>query len=484
MLPIRARLHATLAAAERRRIRERAHRLVAGDPAISSTVDFSGGVAPGITPGAGVFYEDHSSVGLALPGEEVRYEYRMRALAGSGDMLLLGSAAHVGFDAYCRDTVGLGATRVVSAPADAHAGRSMALARRCQDDVRFFAELAAFARDAGGLTLHPYACSGHDWLLGSALAMAARIPVRVAGPPPGVARRVNDKAWFTEQVTWLLGRCSVPPTNVVLGPAALAGRVALLARRYPRVVIKVPDSAGGKGNLVLDSRELARLAPKAIHHRLRRMLSALGWRGIFPLVAGVWESPIAASPSAQLWLPQADDGPPLVEGLFVQMLSGDEGEFIGAEPARLPATIESRMVDEAMRIGTLFQGLGYFGRCSLDAVLVGEEVEHSDLHWIECNGRWGGVSIPLVLVNRMAPQAAANFVIVQQVDVEQPPREFGAVLQRLGSLLYCQGQRQRGIVIMSPRLLESGSGMHFVSIGDSLDDARRLAAAARRLLAE
>ena len=40
-------------------------------------------------------------------------------------------------------------------------------------------------------------------------------------------------------------------------------------------------------------------------------------------------------------------GPPLVEGLFVQMLTGAEGEFIGAEPSRLPAVVEQRMVEEA-----------------------------------------------------------------------------------------------------------------------------------------
>lgn len=292
MLPIRARFRATLAAPEQRRFAERARRLVAGDPAISATIDFAGDVRPGSVPGAGLVYEDHSAIGLALPGEEARYEYRMRALAGSGDMLLLGAAAHAGFDAYCRDMVGLGATQVVQAPSATRAARYPALAQRCRNDARFFARRADFARAAGGMTLHPYACCGHDWLL------------------------------------------------------------------------------------------------------------------------------------------------------------------------------------------------GYFGRCSLDAVLVGDEIERSDLHWIECNGRWGGVSIPLVLANRLAPEATANLVIVQQVDGEQPPREFAAVLQRLGSLLYRHGQRHRGVVIMSPRLLESGGGMQFVSIGDSPEDARRLAAAARRLLAE
>lgn len=370
-LPIRPRFPTSLDASERQRIEGRARRLVSGDPAISPTIDFAGGVAPGVAPGADLLFEDHSSVALAVPGEEAGYEYRMRALAGPGDLLVLGSAPHPAFDAYCRDVVGLGAPRVQQAP-PATSRRIVPLASRCRDSAHFFGQLTRLARDAGGMTLHPYACCGHDWLLGAAIGSATGVPVRVAGPPPGVARRVNDKGWFTEQVRWLLGRDAVPPTNTVLGPAALAGRVALLAQRYPRTVIKVPDSSGGKGNLVLDSAPLSRLSLKAIHHRLRRLLGALGWRGTFPLVAGVWESPVVASPSAQLWLPDRDAGPPNVEGLFVQVLTGAEGEFIGAEPSRLPAVVEQRMVDEAVRIGTLFQAPGYLGRCSLDAVLVGE----------------------------------------------------------------------------------------------------------------
>ncbi len=481
-LPIRPRFTTSLDAAQRQRIETRAHRLVCSDPAISPTIDFAGGVAPGIAPGGGLFYEDHSSVGLAIPGEEARYEYRMRALAGTSDLLLLGSGPHGGFDAYCREVVGIGAPLVLQAP-PAPTRRIVPLSTRCREDARFFARLVQFARDAGGLTVHPYTCSGHDWLLGSALASAARVPVCVAGPPPGVARRVNDKGWFAEQVSWLLGRESVPPTFTVLGPAALAGRIAHLAHHYPRTVIKIPDSAGGKGNLVLDSSDLNRLSLKTIHRRLRRLLGALGWRGTFPLVAGVWETPVVASPSAQLWLPERNAGSPVVEGLFVQMLTGTEGEFIGAEPSRLPPVVEQRMVDEAVRIGSLFQALGYFGRCSLDAVLVGDRAETAELHWIECNGRWGGVSIPLTLANRFATAATPEIVVVQQVGIDLPACTFEQALQRTAPHLYRDGRNTRGVVFMSPRLLESGSGMHFVAIAETLEAARDEALAVRQLLA-
>ena len=48
------------------------------------------------------------------------------------------------------------------------------------------------------------------------------------------------------------------------------------------------------------------------------LLRALGWRGDFPLLVGVWEGGALASPSVQLWLSPPDQGGPVIEGLFEQ----------------------------------------------------------------------------------------------------------------------------------------------------------------------
>ena len=48
----------------------------------------------------------------------------------------------------------------------------------------------------------------------------------------------------------------MPLTFPAFGPAALTGRVAALARRYDRIAIKLPDSAGSAGNLSLDSADI------------------------------------------------------------------------------------------------------------------------------------------------------------------------------------------------------------------------------------
>ena len=38
---------------------------------------------------------------------------------------------------------------------------------------------------------------------------------------------------------------------------------------------------------------------------------------------------------------------------------------------------------------------------SLDALLTGQDMSNAELHWIECNGRWGGVSIPMTAARNL-----------------------------------------------------------------------------------
>ncbi len=482
-IPVRARYSPRISESERQRIAERARRLLAGEPGLNATQAFGRDIRSGLIPGTGLFFEDHFPLQLVKPEEGALLDYRVRMLADSGDILVLAGQPHAGFDAYCRDIVGLGNPVVVSAGSPPGQLRS-ALAERCRKDRPLLERIASLARDAGGLTVFPYVTCGHDWLLAGDIARLARVPVRVAAAPPRLSRRVNDKGWFLEQVAWLLGPAAIPPSHVVLGPAALAGRVAHLARRYPRIVLKVPDSAGGRGNLVLDSDEVRSISLRELRRRLILLLHGLGWEGDFPIVAGVWEAPVVASPSAQLWVPARTDGVPVVEGLFVQALTGAMGAFIGAEPAQFPSDVEARVADEAFRLACLFQELGYFGCCSFDAVLVGDTLGSAELHWIECNGRWGGVSIPLTLANRLAGDGPAMpFVVAQQTVPGSGARSFREAIALLSQLLYVRGEQDTGVIVATPRSIEAGSGLQFVALGETVAEARFLAEAARKLLA-
>ncbi|MGO9174265.1 MAG: hypothetical protein ACLP7P_20190 [Rhodomicrobium sp.] len=106
---------------------------------------------------------------------------------------------------------------------------------------------------------------------------------------------------------------------------------------------------------------------------------------------------------------------------------GEEGTFVGSVPAELPEKWQHRLVEDALRLAPALQLLGNFGRCSLGTLLVGQTLDSAVLHWIECNGRWGGVSIPMTIVNR-------------------PPRPFADALQALDGILFGPGRNERGII--------------------------------------
>ncbi len=125
------------------------------------------------------------------------------------------------------------------------------------------------------------------------------------------------------------------------------------------------------------------------------------WHPSFPVLVSVWEVPVVLTPSIQMWIPHSSAGGPVVEGIFDQAVSGPVDRFIGCAPSLLSADRQLEMAREGMTIGLFLQELGYYGRASLDAIFVGTDVEDASLHWVECNGRWGGTSIPMTMVNRL-----------------------------------------------------------------------------------
>src|SRR5581483_5846487 len=254
------------------------------------------------------------------------------------------------FEAYARETLRLGDVDVLVRPEGGAGSLPDALRR----DPATMARLGRRAREAGSLTVIPYLSTAAAWRLAAAIgAEAGRgVDVTVLAPPPALAARVNDKAWFSRRVVDAL---------------ELTATLQVLAKRHRRLVVKLPDSAGGVGNVVLDADEVGGLD----HDRLlAHVWERTGRRGrgwTFPLLAGAWDDPVVDSPSVQLWVPPLADGLPVVEGVFSQVLKGARGTFVGAAPTWLPAPWPERLAGEAACLARLFQELGYVGRCSFDA---------------------------------------------------------------------------------------------------------------------
>ena len=144
----------------------------------------------------------------------------------------------------------------------------------------------------------------------------------------------------------------MPVEIPVYGAASLTGRVRSLARHNNKLVIKVPDSAGSVGNFVISCAEVRGLSVSGTHTFLSELLAPVDGDLQFPLMVQVWENQVLTSPSAQIWIPDPEDGPPIIEGLFEQVISGPRGTFSGAVQADLPHELDERMAHEALMLAT------------------------------------------------------------------------------------------------------------------------------------
>ncbi len=415
--------------------------LIRDEPALSATDVFGEGVRQGDGGGPSVLIGDQAPIELFSGETTSTLDYRMALLARPGDLVVV-RHKDPAFDAYLREWLGLTGVTVLQAASD-----PVPVARQCWQHASLRQPILARLREAGGLTIKSYITTGEAWRLAQALTEEARDSVHVFGPAPRIGRRVNDKLWFWRLARDVLGRSGVPPTYHAFGPAAAAAQVASIGRSGRDAIVKVPGSAGGVGNLRLPAFLIGRLRTAQLRILLIRRLRAVGWAGRFPILVGVWERGVTQSPSAQVFIPLPSEGDPVVTGLFEQHVAGTEGEFVGAVPARLSTALTRRMMREARELATILQALGYFGPCSFDAVLQSDDGEV--LHWIECNGRWSGVSIPSDAATSLLGANPSGFVIAQD-HLESAPRGTADVVRRLEDLLYKQAAPRRGVVLMAP----------------------------------
>ena len=454
-------------------LQEIAAALVRDEPALLSSLDFGPFVRQGIGPGPSVWIGDQVGIPLLSPERVGKHDHRLAPLAVEGDIVVV-RTRDPAFEAYLADHLGIRGVTFLEADAT---GLSP-VAEQCRSTPRLLEPLATALRDHGSMTLQPFVSNGHAWRLAADLGALAGSTVHVAGPGPRAMRRSNDKLWFWALARKIVGAGSVPPTWAAYGPSGAAGHVAHLIRRYGQAVVKVPDSAGAAGNLRIDPEKLPSCSISAIRTFLLHQLAALGWDETYPVLVGVWESGVTQSPSAQVWIPAPEDGPPAVLAVSEQAVEGETGAFVGARPARLPPVLHSRIIDEAVAIGTVLQRIGYFGPCSFDAVLRDGRDGTAEVHWIECNGRWSGVSIPLAAVERLRQgQSAGGIVIFQDKLVAPHITGTAGLCAALGDLLYRDGDAE-GLMILSPPPDDDYLVFNAVALAESQPRAEDIAQAA------
>lgn len=359
---------------------------------------FADGNGAGGRDCACMYVEDLSSIPFLdnIPGIEY-YQLRARLLSGANDLVALSYMPDPAYECYNRSFLGLGEPDFLIVYPDRHA--PINITRNILESHAATRRIVDFAKGRGMLNIHPYMGSREVWELASHLRGSAGVDVRVTAPLPGVTEMVNDKSKFVMLVQKMLSADDTVETRSSNDLACIADALRAMALKHGKVVLKIGNYASAMGNILFDSEQVRRMDIAGLRTAVRNELARRRWDGMHNVCVMEWRTDVLGSPSAQLWIPRA--GFPVVEGIFDQILAGPEKVFNGSTPSCMPEGLKKEFARKSFELGLLFQKLGYFGRCSFDAIVCGRELQDASVKFVECNGRWGGTSLPMSLCNRI-----------------------------------------------------------------------------------
>ena len=401
-------------------------------------------------------------------GGVAEYQHRARVRARTGDLYATVTPPDPDYETYCRTRLRLGNPRRL----EVDGGESpLAIARGCCA-AGVLDRLAAFARAAGGLTIHPYMAIDDVWRLAARVADAAGVPVAVLGPPPPVTWIANDKALFGELVHLVLGPDWTPETRTATSAPRGAALLRELAGRQARVGLKRTRCASGTGNAVFDAAHVLAQTPAATEAAVRAFLARTGWRAPEPLLVVAWET-AAASPSTQWWIPPAAAGAPRLDGIYEQILAGPAQVFVGNRPSTLPARVDRALADASRQVAGALQALGYVGRCSFDHLVLGDPQAEFTIRFTECNGRWGGTSTPMHLVERIVSGPRPRYRAQDFVHEGLRALSFADVLERVGPQAFDAGARTGRYVFYNVGPLAACGKLDVIALGRTPAEAEQ-----------
>lgn len=465
-------------AEEDRRLRALAREFSARDQRFESDRETYGAQFPGRSPGTDVLtlHVDDFSIITNLRGIAGIDHYPSRAFVRTREGDLVGGTFPdiPGYGHYLAGHLGFGRpTYVRAAPAPGaltYAGFEALLADE-QAQRQIAARISQSDRD---FWIHPYMGLEAAWRLGRRLAERTERTVRVLAPLPTVTAQVNNKLWFREAVAAVLGRESTLESHAGRSAKEISALLRQLSKSSARLALKLADSASGMGTGVFQRDEIQARSTESLQVFVADWLSEHGWdTNAPPISVERWEPDLLGSPSIQLWIPPLGEGMPLLEGVFDQIFYPDqETVFQGSVPTRLPEPLRDRIGKAGLRIGRMFQHLGYLGRCSFDTIVCGVDVTDATIKFTECNGRWGGASTPMTMMNRLFGDYRQQPYIARVLhDRALEGISFERLLAGLDDILFDIRTGEGWAIVFNVGCLQPAGKIDVITLGDTQDAA-------------
>jgi len=394
------------------------------------------------------------------------YQHRGRLRAGDHDVYVTVTPEMEGYEQYCRETLRLGAPEhLVANPV----GAPIAVAKACTSG-KTNTRLVEIARAARGMAIHPYMGIKDVWELAAMLAVDSQGEVRVLSPPPPVTWIANDKAMFDELVARVLGRDALVETRISRDVENIQADLRAMAERHSRVGLKRTRCASAMGNAVFASTNVQTRESAA--HAVDEFLERTEWPEGEDVLTVAWLD-TDLSPSTQFWIPPLGLGEPRLDGIYEQILIGEEKVFVGSRPSSLPDAVDRALAEDAIQVAAALQELGYVGRCSFDHLVTGDPESDFEVVFTECNGRWGGTSTPMSLLDRLLPGPRPPYRAQDVVFPELVGARLPDLFELIGDDLFETETGRGRFIFYNLGPLDGYGKFDVISIGSDQEDAER-----------
>ncbi|NHZ73624.1 MAG: hypothetical protein GWP16_04050 [Nitrospirae bacterium] len=462
--------------AQQRSPGESARAVASAAAALSEALDLEARLAPfaelrwsGKGPQAPVLrLDDFSGIPFLVDITGVEeYQHRARLRADPDDLYAAVTPGAPGYELYCQEKLNLAPVDFVQAtPVETRLDLAMACREgTARDRIQQRIEVD------GGLTIDPFMGIEEVWKLADVLTRSMRAPVCVMAPPPPVTWIANDKQLFSQLVESVLGSEWLVETRIGRSPEVLARELLSLAERHAQVGLKRLRCASAMGNKVFAASEIRSQQVEGVTARVRRFLDRTEWQGDENVQVVAWEN-VDHSPSTQLWIPPPELGPPRFDGVFEQLLEGQRKVFVGSRPSTLPQAVNDAAAEGSLAVALALQTLGYVGRCSFDFVLVGDLDRDFQLHFTECNGRWGGTSIPMTFMDRlMAGRPRPPYRSQDFIHTELVGANFSDLIEQVGSEAYDVQSGTGRFIFYNTGPLETHGKLDVIAMGETQQQA-------------
>ena len=414
--------------------------------------------------------EDVSAIPFidGVPGIE-EYQHRARVRAEEGDLFASISPPAPGYEDYCREHLGIGRVECVQAE---QRGTMSEVALACSGGDAL-ERISERARAKDGMIIHPYMGIEAVWGLASVLEGEANVPVHVLAPVPSALWIANDKQRLDEGARLIGLEDILVDTRWHATAEGLATSLRELASKHGTVGLKRTKCASAMGNEVHASAVILSEDEAGTLALVNRFLDRTEWPGDEQVLVVEWAE-TDLSPSTQLWIPPLGEGNPRLDGVFEQLLEGPEKVFLGSRPSTLPEPVERALGEASLQLCVAFQEMGYIGRCSFDFIVVGDIHGDFQVKLTECNGRWGGTSTPMHLVDRLFPGERPAYIAQDVMDPSLVGVPFTQILERTraaGELFDPKTGEGRFLYYNVGPLTNKGK-LDVISIGKDPEDAR------------